>query len=611
MKRAWALAPLLACAACHRAPSGAPEHESSARSAASAPAPTRSAAVPASAPASAPPAASSTPPPPAVHAGGKRAVRGKYGMVTSVEPQATRAGVGVLEAGGNAVDAAVAVAYALAVTHPSAGNLGGGGFMLVRPGGGPTTAIDFRETAPHALTQKKFDQMIASGATGPASVGVPGTVAGLELAHQRFGRLPRKRVMAPAIALAEKGHRVGQREALTVHWNWAKLLHDRASRATFSHDNKPIAAGQLLKRPLLGKTLERIASAGRDGFYRGATASGLVGAMHHGGLLSLADLAGYQAKLRKPLRVRYHGLEVVIMPPPSAGGVAVAEELEMLDRLQVWKEPEGSAEELHLFIETSRRALSDRRFGVVDPDALTPAERQQRRGRWLDARGLLARLPIDREHATPSAEVSPLYPAALKEIESAHTTHFSVVDAEGMVVSCTTTLSAGFGAKIMAPGTGVVLNNSIASFSTAGDNLPKPGRRTLSSMAPALVLRDGSPVLVLGSPGGDTIPSTVVQVLRNVVDYGMTIDKAVDAPRIHGSFAPDEVRDERARPISSGVKHALEKMGHRFSKKRIPIGDANNILIADGVAYGYADRREGGLAAGPDKAPTPVSPRTQ
>jgi len=532
-------------------------------------------------------------------------------MVTSVEPQATRAGVDILEAGGNAVDAAVAVAYALAVTHPSAGNIGGGGFMLVRPSAGPTTAIDFRETAPHALTQKKFDRMIASGATGPASVGVPGSVAGLELAHERFGHLSRARVMAPAIALAEKGHRVGQREALTVHWNWAELRHDRAARRTFAHGSGSVAAGQLLKRPLLGKTLERIASAGRKGFYRGATAKGLVRAMRHGGLLSLADLSGYQAKIRKPLRVRYHGLDVVIMPPPSAGGVAVAEELEMLDTLRIWKEPEGSAEELHLFIEASRRALAARRFGVVDPDSLTPAQRKERRDRWLDAKGLLARLPIDREHATPSAEVSPMYAAALKEIEAAHTTHFSVVDAQGMVVSCTTTLSAGFGAKIMAPGTGVVLNNSVASFSTAGDNLPTPGRRTLSSMAPALVLREGSPVLVLGSPGGDTIPSTVVQVLRNVVDYGMTIDEAVDAPRIHGSFAPDQVRDEHARPIPSSVKHALEKMGHHFSKKRIPIGDANNILVVDGVAYGYADRREGGLAAGPDKAPPSASSRTQ
>lgn len=605
MKRPWALALLFACSACHHASSGAPGHEPSARRATSAPAPLHSASASVSASAASPTASAPPPgpPPPPLHAGGKRAVRGEHGMVTSVEAQATRAGVRILDAGGNAVDAAVAVAYALAVTHPSAGNIGGGGFMLVRPEGGPTTAIDFRETAPRALTQKAFDKMIAAGAIGPAAVGVPGTVAGLELAHEKFGHLTRAQVMAPAIALARKGHRVGTREALTIRWNWAALRHDRAARTIFGRGKKPIADGQRLKRALLGATLERIAKQGRDGFYRGKTAHDLVRAMRHGGLLSLEDLASYQAKIRKPLRVRYHGLEVVIMPPPSAGGVAVAEELGMLDKLRAWKQPAGSAEELHLFIEASRRALADRRFGVVDPDALTQAERAKRRAHWLDPDFLLARAPIDRAHATASADVSPLYSAALKEVESAHTTHFSVVDAGGMVVSCTTTLSAGFGAKFVAPGTGVVLNNSVASFSTAGDNLPRPGRRTLSSMAPTLVLRKGSPALVLGSPGGDTIPSTVVQVLRNVVDYGMTIDAAVDAPRIHGSFAPDEVRDERARPLPAKVKHALEKMGHHFSKKRIPIGDANNILIAGGIAYGVADKREGGLAAGPDKVP--------
>jgi gamma-glutamyltranspeptidase / glutathione hydrolase len=202
--------------------------------------------------------------------------------------------------------------------------------------------------------------------------------------------------------------------------------------------------------------------------------------------------------------------------------------------------------------------------------------------------------PIDRARATPSSEVHPLYAAAMRELE--HTTHYSVVDATGTVVSCTTTLSAGFGARMVAAGTGIVLNNSVAAFGTAGENLPAPGRRTTSSMAPALVLRDGEVVLVLGSPGGDTIPSTLAQVLRNVVDHGMTIDAAVDAPRIHHGFVPDLVRYELGRPPSRRVLDQLEKLGHRFSKKQIPIGDANDILIADGAAFGYADPREGGLA---------------
>lgn len=545
---------------------------------------------------------------PVFHGGGPHAAHSRYGMVVSVNADATRAGVRILEHGGNAVDAAVAVAYTLAVTEPSAGNVGGGGFMLIRKPGGPTVAIDFREVAPAALTRKHFDEAIAAKAMSRWAVGVPGSVAGLDLARARFGRLPLARDLAPAIELARRGHHIGTREALTISWNWPKLSRNPAARRLFGAGGHPRKAGTLFKRPNLARTLSLIATRGAAGFYRGRVAKRLVAAL--GGAMSLEDLASYHAVVRQPLSFPYHGLTVQVMPPPSAGGVAVAQELLMLAKLHAERFPAESPEALHLFIEVSRRAQAERSLHVVDPDSLSPAERARRRRNWLDPNYLLSRAPhIDPLHATPSSELSPLYAAVVKELQHDHTTHFSVSDADGEVVSCTTTLSSGFGAKIVAPGTGIVLNDSVASFSTVGDNLPVPGRRTVSSMAPTLVLARDRPVLVLGTPGGNTIPSTIVQVLRNVVDYGMTLEAAVDAPRIHQDFVPDQVRDERRRPLPAKVREALEKMGHHFSKKRIPIGDANVILLQGDTAYGYADSRWSGLALGPSRPPARPRPR--
>jgi gamma-glutamyltranspeptidase / glutathione hydrolase len=530
--------------------------------------------------------------------GGAGSVRGEYGAVTSVEPNATRAGVHVLERGGNAVDAAVAVAYALAVTHPSAGNLGGGGFMLVRPRGGPTAALDFRETAPTALTRDQFDAMEKAGGQGPFSVGIPGSVAGLELAHDRFGKLPRADVLAPAIELAHS-YTLGAHQAALLAGSFHALSQDAAARAIFGKAKKPYAAGERLVQRDLAATLERIVRAGRDGFYTGQTARAL--SSFPGSQIGSADLGSYQAKWRDPLRFEYRGLTVEVMPPPSAGGVAVTQTLLMLQALHAEALPHDSAAELHLFLEASRRAQAERRFGVIDPDALTPEQAQEKRARWLDPNAWLKPSPIDPEHATPSASVHPLYENALREFE--HTTHFSVVDASGMVVSCTTTLSASFGSKIVAPGTGVVLNNSVASFASSGDNQPVAGRRTVSSMAPTLVLDGDSPLLVLGSPGGDTIPSTIVQVLRHMVDHGETLVAAVDAPRLHHGFVPDEVRYEPRNPPPAVVLSGLEQRGHKLKKGRAGIGDANEILIRGNVAWAYADPREFGFALAAKAAP--------
>jgi gamma-glutamyltranspeptidase/glutathione hydrolase len=543
------------------------------------------------------PAAAALPEPKvSLEPGGKASVRGEYGVVTSVEENATRAGIRVLELGGNAVDAAVAVAYALAVTHPSAGNIGGGGFMLVRPQGGPTVAIDFREIAPAALTRPKFDAMIKAGAWGPAAVGVPGSVAGLNLARERFGKLPLATLIKPAIELARRGHRIGARQAAVLSWSWPVLSRDPAARAMFadSDGKKPLAEGSVLTRADLAATLERIAREGDAGFYRGKTAQALVKGLAGGGI-TLDDLAAYRAAVREPIRFRYRGLTVETMPPPSAGGVALAQTLLMLEQLGAQRLPAGSADELHLFIEASRRAHAERRFGVRDPDGWEPGGLSARVQRWTDPLYLLARSPrIDPTRATPSAAVHPLYAAAVLELE--HTTHLSVADRDGMVVSLTTTLSASFGARIAAAGTGVVLNNSLAAFGTAGESQPAPGRRTTSSMAPTLVLKDDKPVLVLGTPGGDTIPSTLVQLLRHVVDHGMTLDAAVAAPRIHHGFAPDEVRFERPRSPPKAVLDELSRRGHRLSKTTKVMGDANSILLAGGAAWAVADRREGGRA---------------
>jgi gamma-glutamyltranspeptidase/glutathione hydrolase len=532
---------------------------------------------------------------------GKRAVGAAHGVVVSVEAQATRAGVEILEHGGNAVDAAVAVGYALAVTHPSAGNLGGGGFMLVRPAAGPTVAVDFREAAPGRLTRERFESLVMPGSCPEATVGVPGTVAGLNLALSRYGRLTLAQVLAPAIRLARSGYRIGPRQALSLVWNWSRLRKNPAALAEFgTPQGRPLPAGTRHRRPLLATALERIQSSGDAGFYEGETAQALLDSVKQSGLMTAEDLTRYRARIREPLAAHYRGLTVEVMPPPSAGGIAEVQLLMMLEELEAYRLPRTSGAELHLFVEAARRAHLERRLQVLDPDSLNTAEARSREQAWLTTTPLLARFPVDRQHATPSSELSELYAGAAEELE--HTTHFAVVDADGMAVSCTVTLSSGFGSRIVTPGTGIVLNNTLAAFSVVGQNQPAAFRRPTSSMTPTLVLDHGRLVLVLGSPGGDTIPSTIVQVLRNVIDYALPLDDAVDAFRIHHGFVPDEIRYEAARPPPREALAQLKRMGHHFSKKLIQMGDANSILVTPTKAWAYADPREGGLALGvPEK----------
>ncbi len=545
-----------------------------------------------------------------LRAGGKHVAESKYGMVTSVEEHATRAGVAMLEAGGNAVDAAVAVAYALAVTHPSAGNIGGGGFMLIKFAGKDTMAIDFREQAPRALTQTGFDAMITNRAMEPRASGIPGSVAGLNLALDRFGRLERRKVLAPAISLARGGHALGKRQATVLGWAFPLLKRDRGALGVFARGKRPLQAGELLVQPKLANTLERIAEQGNAGFYSGTTAKVMSEYMsQHGGWITEEDLAQYAAKERKPLHLTYRGFDVDVMAPPSAGGVAVVQMLEMLEALKAYEYRPGSVEGLHLFAEVAKRAHAERRFHVVDPDSVPDYDANARRARWHDPQTWLGPFPIRTDRVTAASELHPLYAAAMKELDN--TTHFSTADAAGNVVSCTTTLSGSFGAKYVIADLGLVMNNSVGAFGTVGDDVPKPGRRMTSSMSPTIVSRDGKAVLALGSPGGDTIPNTVVQVLRNLVDAQMPLDEAIDAPRIHHGFVPDAIRTERLRPLDERVRAGLAALGHQFDGTRLTIGDANDLLIQGGVAYGYADPREGGLALGPNQIDKELSPQSE
>jgi len=538
-------------------------------------------------------------------AGGARAVEGRFGMVSSEDVHATKIGVAVLEAGGNAIDAAVAVGYALSVTHHAAGSLGGGGFMIVRLASGDTHAIDYREIAPARATVALNEKQLAKGAHGYLSAPVPGVVAGLNLARERFGSKPLAELLAPSIALAEDGHAYGARQALVLSWYY-KRLKDPTLRAIFGRGqgrHRPIGAGEILKQPSLAATLRAIASGDNAGFYQGDVAQKIARAMKkRGGLVSAQDLASYRALVREPLRFEYRGFEVFTMPPPSMGGIALLSLVNTLAASKAHTAAPKSAQSVHLFIEASRRAYADRRAVGADPAFVDQKAVGPMLARLVDPAYPKTRKPlVDVTRATPSSALTPIHRAPPPARESPDTTHFSVVDREGNAVAVTTTLSAAFGAWVVVPETGVFFSNAMGGFSPSGANVLQPGKRMASSMTPAIVVQGGKAVAVLGSPGGDTIPGTVAQVLRNLVDYQMTIDEAVEHARVHHQYKPDQVRLEQKKPLSSGVHAALAKLGHKLEASPLALGDANCVLIDAtlGAAFGYADTRKGGLALGP------------
>ncbi len=558
-----------------------------------------------------PPAPPAPNPPIELKMGGGEAVKGESGIATTVEPNATKAAVEVLDKGGNAVDAAVAAAYALAVTHPSAGNLGGGGFMLVRMKSGESVAIDFREAGPTGATTEKVVAEVDAGGVGWASTAVPGTVAGLNHARDRFGKKPLGELLAPAIRLAKKGHKLSPRAAQSLTAQWPKLKADPAARAVFgkAKGKQPHEAGDKIVQRDLAKTLEAIAKDGDAGFYAGAFADAVDAAMKkNGGLVTKADLAAYRVKERTPLRFSYRGFTIETMPPPSMGGVAIAETLSLMERLGAHDAPADSARAYHLFVESARRAYVDRRTVGADPDFYADRVKPDATAALLTGLHLLSR-PVDPAKATPLADLAPELAQIAKE--SPETTHLSVVDAEGNAVSLTVTLSASFGAKVIVPGTGVLLSNALGAFSPRGPNDAAPGKRMASSMSPTIVSRDGKTRIVIGSPGGDTIPNVISQVLRNLIDYRMTVDAAVKRGRVHHQLVPDEVRTERGNDFGDTIKKELTGWGHKIAPSPIPLGDVKAIVLDDetGVAYGFADRREGGLALAAGKAGTRLPAR--
>lgn len=544
-----------------------------------------------------PPAPPPPSPPIELAAGGPEAVTGENGLATTVEPNATKAAAAVLEKGGNAVDAAVAAGYVLAVTHPSAGNLGGGGFMIVRTKAGETVALDFREAGPTGATTEKVVAEVDAGGIGWASTAVPGTVAGLNLARERFGSQPLAELLEPAIRLAKKGHKLSPRAALSLKLQWSKLKLDPVGREVFGKANgkQPLEAGDRVVQRDLAKTLEAIAKQGNAGFYEGAVADAIDAAMKkNGGLVTKADLASYRVKVREPLRFTYRGFTIDTMPPPSMGGIAMAETLVLLERLEAHRAPADSTRAYHLFVESAKRAYADRRAVGADPDFYGDRVKADAPAALLTGLHVLSR-PIDPAKATPLATLAPELVQVAKE--SPETTHLSVVDKDGNAVSLTVTLSASFGAKVIVPGTGVLLSNALGAFSPSGPNDAAPGKRMASSMSPTIVSRHGKTLIVIGSPGGDTIPNVIAQVLRNLIDYRMTVDRAVKRGRVHHQLVPDQIRMEQGSEPPDAVKKELEKLGHKLAPSAVPLGDVKAIVIDEkGAAYGFADRREGGLA---------------
>lgn len=530
---------------------------------------------------------------------------GVHGAVVTAEPHATRVGIEVLQKGGNAVDAAVAVALALAVTHPQAGNLGGGGFFLLRMADGRTTAIDFRERAPKSATESMYLKPDGAVDTdkvqlGASAAGVPGSPAGLLFALQKYGTWNLSACAAPAIRLAKEGIAVDSFLAEDLADNAAALGRFPSTRKIFFHGDAPLRQGELLVQRDLAATLERFAKHGLDGFYGGVTAERIVAQMQAGGgFVTAGDLAAYAPREREPLRATYHGHDILGMPPPSSGGVALLEMLNLLEPYDLETIGFGGSEYVHLLTEVMRRAYADRSRWLGDPDHVAvPVE-------GLVGKEYAAKLRAGIDRTKKSAVVPGVPPGAK---ESDDTTHFSIVDAAGNAVSCTTTINSTFGSMCVVEGAGFLLNNEMDDFSAKPGvpnqfglvggkaNAIAPGKRMLSSMTPTIVLKDDRVRFVLGAPGGGRIITAVLQVLLNTVDHGMGLEQAVRAPRIHHQWLPDEILWE---PLSvpPDVRAALEKKGHAFAKAPRQVARVFAIeVLADGSRLGVADHRSGGAA---------------
>lgn len=549
-----------------------------------------------------------------VEAASRPPVRGRKGMVASVSEIASQVGVDILQRGGNAVDAAVAVGLALAVVWPSAGNLGGGGFMLLRLADGRATAIDYREMAPAAAHRNVYldeagNYIAESSQYGHRAAGVPGTVAGLALALEKYGTLPWATVVEPARRLAAEGFPVWYQLERSLKGSSEQLSRYPETKRIFLRNGSPYQAGEIFRQPELASVLARLKREGPREFYQGRTARLIEESMRRAAgagpaWMTVADLRNYRAVERQPLRGTYRGHEILTMPPPSSGGVAMLQMLQMLERYDLRSMGAGSAQLLHLQVEAMRRAFADRAHYLGDPDFVdVPVA-------GLTSRAYADRLAatIDPARASNSEKIGHGQPNAP---ESEETTHYTVVDAAGNVVSNTYTLNDSYGNKVTVEGTGILLNNEMDDFA------PKPGspnfygliqgeanavaarKRPLSSMTPTIVLRDGSLWFAVGSPGGPTIINTVTQILVNIIDYGMNIQQAIDWPRIHHQWKPDEIRHEPF-GVNPDVRARLEAMGHRFAATPRQMGDAEGVMIEEktGIRLGGSDPRLDGRSVG-------------
>lgn len=530
-------------------------------------------------------------------------------MVVSQSDQASRVGAQILREGGNAVDAAVAMAFAMAVTLPRAGNIGGDGYMLIHRADGHATAIDFRSMAPALAKLEAYvgrDGKLDGGQTaGIRAAGVPGTVAGMALAHERYGRLPWGRLLQPAIDLAGQGMVLSRDEAFALAWGKERLARSPAGARVFLHpDGTALRAGERLVQPDLAWSLGQIAEHGADAFYRGAIADRLDAGMRaNGGLLRKRDLAAYRAIERQPLRGSYRGYTLLTMPPSSGGGPGIAMTLAILEQFDLASMGAGSADALHLVAEATKRAWRDRQAYVDDP----VAKRAPLGGFVSKAYGMSRAREISMDRASAVDEVGA---GDIWAHEGRETTHFSVVDAEGNAVSTTYTIGSDFGSGVMIDGTGFLLGNLIGNFSLQAQldakrerrpvpaNALRAGSRPVSSMAPTMLLRDGAPWLVTGSPGGNTIPGTVVQMIVNVADFGMNIAEATAAPRIHQHLAGDGAL-QFERGISPDTLRLLDARGHK-PRQDETIGSTQTLMVHPDRVEGAPDpRRPGASAAAP------------
>lgn len=529
-------------------------------------------------------------------------VKAQHGMVASVDALATQVGVEILRQGGNAVDAAVAVGFALAVTHPQAGNLGGGGFMLLRTASGRATAIDFREMAPgHASRDMFLDKQGNADSklslTSHLASGTPGTVAGLALAAQKYGTLPLSTLLAPAIKLARDGIPVNDALAddLKTYGKEVLITHPDSKAIFYKADGTPWQKGDRLVQKNLAHSLQLIARQGPDAFYKGEIADEIAGEMaQHGGLINKADLAAYRAVERQPISGTYRGYEVFSMPPPSSGGIHIVQILNILENFDLAKMGFGSADAMQVMAEAEKYAYADRSEYLGDPDFVKVP--------WqaLTSKAYAKTLAqqIDVAKARPSSEIKP---GKLEPYESNQTTHFSVVDKQGNAVAVTYTLNTYFGSGIVAGKSGILMNNEMDDFSAkpgtpnvyglvGGEaNAVQPAKRPLSSMSPTIVAKGGKTWLVTGSPGGSRIITTVLQMVVNSIDFGMNVAEATNAPRFHHQWLPDQLRVEKG--FSPDTLRLLEAKGQHV--KVLPsMGSTQSIMIGpDGMLYGASDPR--------------------